>query len=46
MTFMLRGGGFIRNNKNNSPKFLNFESNPMMANLVDIFIIIQQQLMR
>ncbi len=31
------GGGFIRNNKNNSPKFLNFESNPMMANLVDIF---------
>lgn len=31
------GGGFIRNNKNGSDKFLNFEQNPMMANLVDIF---------
>ncbi|MEO8210025.1 MAG: T9SS type A sorting domain-containing protein [bacterium] len=31
------GGGFIRNNKNGSMKFLNFEINPMMANLVDIF---------
>lgn len=31
------GGGFIRNNKNGSSNFLNFEINPMMANLVDIF---------
>ncbi|MDZ4711660.1 MAG: YCF48-related protein [bacterium] len=31
------GGGFIRNNKNGSSKFLNFETNPMLANLVDIF---------
>ncbi|MDQ3019499.1 MAG: YCF48-related protein [Bacteroidota bacterium] len=31
------GGGFIRNNKNGSTKFLNFEVNPMMANLADIF---------
>lgn len=30
------GGGFIRNNSNNSPQFLNFEKNPMMGNLVDI----------
>ncbi len=30
------GGGFIRNNKNGSSKFLNFEKNPMLANLVDI----------
>ncbi|MDQ3019318.1 MAG: hypothetical protein M3R36_01925 [Bacteroidota bacterium] len=31
------GGGFIRNNRNGSGKYLNFEINPMMANLVDIF---------
>ncbi len=31
------GGGFIRNNRSGSSKFLNFEQNPMMANLVDIF---------
>jgi len=31
------GGGFIRNNKNGNTNFLNFEINPMMANLVDIF---------
>jgi len=31
------GGGFIRNNSNSSADFLNFEINPMMANLVDIF---------
>ncbi len=31
------GGGFIRNNTGGSSKFLNFELNPMMANLVDIF---------
>lgn len=31
------GGGFIRNNKNGSTKFLNFEINPMLANLVDIY---------
>jgi len=31
------GGGFIRNNKNGSVKFSNFEMNPMMANLSDIF---------
>jgi len=30
------GGGFIRNNSAMSSKFLNFEVNPMMANLVDI----------
>jgi photosystem II stability/assembly factor-like uncharacterized protein len=30
------GGGFIRNNKNGSSNFFNFELNPMMANLVDI----------
>ncbi|MFA7362059.1 MAG: YCF48-related protein [Candidatus Kapaibacterium sp.] len=30
------GGGFIRNNKNGSDGYLNFEINPMMANLVDI----------
>lgn len=30
------GGGFIRNNKNSSAAFLNFEKNPMLANLVDI----------
>ena len=30
------GGGFIRNNKNSSTEFLNFEVNPMMANLVGI----------
>lgn len=33
------GGGFIRNNKNASNEFLNFEINPMMANLVDIAYI-------
>lgn len=31
------GGGFIRNNKNGSDIYYNFEQNPMMANLVDIF---------
>ncbi|MEO8666481.1 MAG: YCF48-related protein, partial [Ignavibacteria bacterium] len=31
------GGGFIRNNRSGSDKFYNFEQNPMMANLVDIF---------
>ncbi len=31
------GGGFIRNNKNGDAKFYNFEANPMIANLVDIF---------
>ncbi len=31
------GGGFIRNNKNSSNNFYNFEVNPMMANLTDIF---------
>ncbi len=31
------GGGFIRNNTNNSSNFFNFEKNPMLANLVDIF---------
>ena len=31
------GGGFIRNNKNGSSGFMNFEPNPMMANLTDIF---------
>ncbi|MBS1518503.1 MAG: hypothetical protein JSS91_10500 [Bacteroidetes bacterium] len=31
------GGGFIRNNKSGSSNFFNFEINPMMANLVDIF---------
>jgi photosystem II stability/assembly factor-like uncharacterized protein len=30
------GGGFIRNNKNGSDNYFNFEINPMMANLVDI----------
>ncbi len=30
------GGGFIRNNSGSSSKFLNFEINPMMANLSDI----------
>jgi photosystem II stability/assembly factor-like uncharacterized protein len=30
------GGGFIRNNTSGSANFLNFEINPMMANLVDI----------
>ena len=30
------GGGFIRNNQNGSTGYLNFEINPMMANLVDI----------
>lgn len=31
------GGGFIRNNKSGSNSFLNFEMNPMLANLTDIF---------
>ena len=31
------GGGFIRNNLNNRANFFNFEINPMLANLVDIF---------
>ncbi|MEO6695293.1 MAG: T9SS type A sorting domain-containing protein, partial [Ignavibacteria bacterium] len=31
------GGGFIRNNLNSTNNFFNFEINPMMANLVDIF---------
>lgn len=31
------GGGFIRNNLNGSINYFNFEINPMMANLVDIF---------
>ncbi len=31
------GGGFIRNNKNGNSKFYNFEINPMLANLTDIF---------
>ncbi|MBV6479284.1 MAG: hypothetical protein HGGPFJEG_02055 [Ignavibacteria bacterium] len=31
------GGGFIRNNQNGNSRFYNFELNPMMANLVDIF---------
>ncbi|MBS1492179.1 MAG: T9SS type A sorting domain-containing protein [Bacteroidetes bacterium] len=30
------GGGFIRNNKNSSNEFLNFEINPMMGNLADV----------
>lgn len=30
------GGGFIRNNRNNNNDFLNFEKNPMLANLVNI----------
>ncbi len=31
------GGGFIRNNKSGSSGFLNFEQNPMMAPMNDIF---------
>ncbi|MBS1552478.1 MAG: T9SS type A sorting domain-containing protein [Bacteroidetes bacterium] len=31
------GGGFIRNNLNSRSNFFNFEINPMMADLVDIF---------
>ena len=31
------GGGFIRNNQNGNARFYNFELNPMMANLVDIY---------
>ncbi|MBK6507106.1 MAG: hypothetical protein IPG02_15960 [Ignavibacteria bacterium] len=31
------GGGFIRNNSNGRSNFFNFEINPMLANLVDIF---------
>jgi len=33
------GGGFIRNNKNNSDKFLNFEINPMIGDLKDIYYL-------
>lgn len=33
------GGGFIRNNKNGSSEFLNFEINPIMASLIDIHFI-------
>jgi photosystem II stability/assembly factor-like uncharacterized protein len=33
------GGGFIRNNSSASRGFLNFEVNPMMANLSDIFYV-------
>lgn len=32
----MRRRGFIRNNKNGSIEFLNFEPNPMLSNLVDI----------
>jgi photosystem II stability/assembly factor-like uncharacterized protein len=31
------GGGFIRNNKSGNTNFLNFEINPMAANLADIY---------
>src|SRR5690606_39026257 len=31
------GGGFIRNNNGGNSLFLNFEQNPMAANLVDIY---------
>ncbi len=31
------GGGFIRNNLNGRSNYFNFEKNPMLANLVDIF---------
>lgn len=31
------GGGFIRNNKSGSSNFFNFETNPMLADLKDIF---------
>lgn len=34
--YVCGGGGFIRNNKNGSSDFKNFEINPMLANLVDI----------
>ncbi|MBS1492182.1 MAG: T9SS type A sorting domain-containing protein [Bacteroidetes bacterium] len=33
---LVGGGGFIRNNTASSAEFLNFEQNPMMANLVGI----------
>jgi len=33
------GGGFIRNNASASRRFLNFEVNPMMANLSDILYV-------
>ncbi|MDQ3021535.1 MAG: T9SS type A sorting domain-containing protein [Bacteroidota bacterium] len=36
-THVCGGGGFIRNNSNGSSNFFNFEINPMLANLVDIF---------
>ncbi len=36
-THVCGGGGFIRNNRNGRSNFFNFEINPMLANLVDIF---------
>ncbi len=36
-THVCGGGGFIRNNTNGRSNFFNFEINPMLANLVDIF---------
>lgn len=36
-THVCGGGGFIRNNSNGSSNFFNFEINPMLANLVDIY---------
>ncbi len=36
-THVCGGGGFIRNNSNGRSNFFNFEINPMLANLVDIF---------
>jgi photosystem II stability/assembly factor-like uncharacterized protein len=33
------GGGFIRNNKSGSSNFFNFEINPMLADLTDIFYL-------
>jgi photosystem II stability/assembly factor-like uncharacterized protein len=33
------GGGFIRNNKSSNTNYLNFEINPMMANLVDVYFM-------
>ena len=36
-THVCGGGGFIRNNSNGRGNFFNFEINPMLANLVDIF---------
>ncbi len=36
-THVCGGGGFIRNNSNGRSNYFNFEINPMLANLVDIF---------